>query len=93
MSLYSHERLTGYSPPYGDRMWGIWGSYYTVHEAGFYLLKGEHSIQSCRLRLTARHPPVAAVGSGCSFLWLAGNEVLVRKAKCHTLWDFMGTTL
>ena len=30
-----------YSPPYVDRIWGIWGSYYNVPRAIFYLLKGD----------------------------------------------------
>ena len=30
----------GYSPPEVDRIWGIWGSYYSVPKAIFYLLKG-----------------------------------------------------
>ena len=30
-----------YSPPQVDRIWGIWGSYYTVPKAKFDLLNGD----------------------------------------------------
>ena len=29
-----------YSPPEVHRIWGIWGSYYTIPKAIFYILKG-----------------------------------------------------
>ena len=32
--------LSTYSPPSVDRIWGIWGSYYNIPKAIFYLLKG-----------------------------------------------------
>ena len=31
-----------YSPPQVDRIWGIWGSYYTIPQAIFYLLNGAY---------------------------------------------------
>ena len=31
-----------HSPPYVDRIWGIWGSYYTIPQAIFYLLKEDY---------------------------------------------------
>ena len=31
-----------YSPPEVDRIWGIWGSYYNILKAIFYLLKGDY---------------------------------------------------
>ena len=31
-----------YSPPYVERIWGMWGSYYTIPKAIFYLLKGDY---------------------------------------------------
>ena len=31
-----------YSPPEVDRIWGIWGSYYNILKAKFYLLKGDY---------------------------------------------------
>ena len=34
-----------HSPPQVDRMWDIWGSYYNIDEAIFYLLKGDYSIK------------------------------------------------
>ena len=30
------------SPPRVDRIWGIWGSYYNIPKAIFYLLKGDY---------------------------------------------------
>ena len=33
---------TVYSSPEVDRIWGIWGSYYNVPKATFYLLKGHY---------------------------------------------------
>ena len=30
------------APPKVDRIWGIWGSYYDMLEAIFYLLKGDY---------------------------------------------------
>ena len=40
----SHRRLCrgGYSPPYVDRIWGIWGSECNIPEAMFYLRKGDY---------------------------------------------------
>ena len=34
------ETLNPYSPPYVDRIWGIWGSYKIPIYSIFYLLKG-----------------------------------------------------
>ena len=37
--------LTGYigfRAPEVDRIWGIWGSYYHIPKATFYLLKGDY---------------------------------------------------
>ena len=31
------------SPPQVDRIWGIWGSYYNIPKAIFYLLKGDYT--------------------------------------------------
>ena len=33
-----------YSPPEVDRIWGIWGSYYNIPKARFYLLKGGYRV-------------------------------------------------
>ena len=33
-----------YSPPDVDRIWGIWGSYYNIPKAVFYLLKGDRRL-------------------------------------------------
>ena len=33
-------RNVSYSTPQVDRIWGIWGSYYSIPKAIFYLLKG-----------------------------------------------------
>ena len=38
--------LDGYSPPSVDRIWGIWGSSYTIPEATVYLLKGDYMVAS-----------------------------------------------
>ena len=38
--------LQGYSPPEVDRTWGIWGSYYNMPKAIFYLLKGDYTLVS-----------------------------------------------
>ena len=32
----------GYSPPKVDTKWAIWGSYYGIPKAMFYLLKGDY---------------------------------------------------
>ena len=45
-----------YSPPSVDRIWGIWGSYYNMPKAIFYLLKGDYralqqSTTVCLLRV------------------------------------------
>ena len=37
-----------YSPPEVDRIWGIWGSYYNIPKAIFYLLKGHYRLLDCR---------------------------------------------
>ena len=31
--------------PRGDRTWGIWGSYYNIPKAIFYLLKGDYRVE------------------------------------------------
>ena len=33
------------SPPLVDRIWGIWGSYYNIPKAIFYLLKGDYILK------------------------------------------------
>ena len=33
-----------YSPPYVDRIWGIWGCFYKIPKAVFYLLKGDYKV-------------------------------------------------
>ena len=30
-------------PPLVDRIWGLWGSYYNIPKAIFYLLKGDYN--------------------------------------------------
>ena len=35
----------GYSPPSVDRIWGVWGSYYDIPKAIFYLLKLDKQIE------------------------------------------------
>ena len=42
-SLHSGQCQLVYSPPLVDRIWGIWGSYYDMPKAIFYLLKGDYS--------------------------------------------------
>ena len=42
-----------YSPPEVDRIGGIWGSYYNISKAIFYLLKGDYSILKVATRLSA----------------------------------------
>ena len=32
-----------YSPPEVDTIWGVWGPYYNIPKAIFYLLKGDYS--------------------------------------------------
>ena len=34
----------GYSPPYIDRKWGIWGSYSYIPKAIFHKLKGDYRL-------------------------------------------------
>ena len=34
-----------YSPPEVDRIWGIWGSYYNIPKAIFYLPKGDYRVK------------------------------------------------
>ena len=34
-----------YSPPYADRIWGIWGTYYNIPKAILYLLKGDYRLK------------------------------------------------
>ena len=42
----------GYSPPpYVDRIWGIWGSYYNIPKAIFYLLKRDYRVWALGLRV------------------------------------------
>ena len=33
----------GFRAPQVDRIWGIWGSYYNIPNAVFYLLKGDYA--------------------------------------------------
>ena len=40
------SNLKLYSPPKVDRIWGIWGSYYKLPKAIFYLLKGDYSFKA-----------------------------------------------
>ena len=43
------DRIVGGAALYVDRLWGIWGSYYHIPKAFFYLLKGDylsHSLNS-----------------------------------------------
>ena len=41
--VYSQAALLKcYSPPSVDRIWGIWGFYYIIPEALFYLPKGDY---------------------------------------------------
>ena len=37
------ESLLPYSPSQVDRIWGMWGSYYKIPKAIFYLLKGDYN--------------------------------------------------
>ena len=34
-----------YSAPQVDRIWGIWGSYYNIPKAIFYLLNGDYRVK------------------------------------------------
>ena len=36
--------LVLYSPPQVGKIWGIWGSYYGIPEATFYLLKADYRL-------------------------------------------------
>ena len=38
------KTLKPYSPPEVDRIWGVWGSYYNIFKAIFYLLKGDYQL-------------------------------------------------
>ena len=42
-----NQKSRTYSPPYVNRMWGIWGSYYNIPTAIFYLLKGDYMLKRC----------------------------------------------
>ena len=49
-----HTRV--YSPPLVDRIQGIWGSYYHIPKAIFYLLKGDYRVWTDgQGRLPSRH--------------------------------------
>ena len=41
--LAPHWDTKNYSPPEVNRIWGIWGSYYNIPKAMFYLLKGDYT--------------------------------------------------
>ena len=45
-----------YSPPEIDRLWGIWGSYFSIPKAIFYLLKGDYKsgVSFCAADLVRR---------------------------------------
>ena len=65
-----------------DRIWGIWGSYYNIPKAIFYLLKGDYTKIGLRdyglLLLTSR-----AQGSGLrvfGFHWAQGLGISVHLA-------------
>ena len=42
-----------YSPPYLDRIWGIWGSYYNIPKAVSFLLQGDYIVE----RIYTMHLP------------------------------------
>ena len=51
--LLLYAILAVYSPPPVDRIWGIWGSYYNIPKAIFYLLVGDYNpkpyiLSTCR---------------------------------------------
>ena len=45
------------SPSQVDRIWGIWGSYYTMPKAVFYLLQGDYSPTSFNLLSIEQYEP------------------------------------
>ena len=44
-----------YGPPSVDIMWGIWGSYYNIPKAIFYLLKGDYNVKNSCLDPYSRY--------------------------------------
>ena len=52
------------SPPYVERVWDIWGSYYSIPKAIFYLLKGDYKCASMDL---PQKPRLA--GIRCKIEW------------------------
>ena len=40
-AVMSLPKVGGFRVPRIDRIWGIWGSYYSIPKAIFYLLKGQ----------------------------------------------------
>ena len=57
-------RPKGYSPPFVDRIWGIWESYYNIPNAIFYLLTGDSGSAS---------NPSSFSGSAFLFICLAAD--------------------
>ena len=64
-----------YSLPSVDGMWGIWGSYYTVPTAIFYLLKGE-----CILFPSPEYVPEVLQKTVVDFLGTAPNPTYSQSA-------------
>ena len=56
-----------YSPPQVDRIWGIWGSYYNMPKAIFYVLKGDYTVLGGRVCFAGK--PGTSKQSGKSLLW------------------------
>ena len=52
----------GCSPPLVDRIWAIWGSYYNIPKAIFYLLKGDYKAKNQDMAIRISEP-----GSGILF--------------------------
>ena len=50
LELRKMRIYTAYSPPKVDRIWGVWGPYYNIPKAIFYLLKGDYRMERIGLQ-------------------------------------------
>ena len=53
-----------YSPPSVDRLYGIWGSYYNIPAAIFYLLKGDYKRRTASIARLFYNRQVPCLGRG-----------------------------
>ena len=78
-----------YSPPQVERIWGTWGSYYSIPNAIFYLLKGDYKWLTIRVIISPLNP-VARITlnlySGLpSAAWQARQDMEPRKEATKKL--------